>query len=410
MERLKIVSLAVLCNHPGNFKSGCLSIGGPAVYPGHRGCWKRISTILKLHVMNNSWNCSGKLWLIGLLATALCLEVADAQPAVMVQSNLVYGTAADYTGSNVSLTLDAYYVNGPPTNRPVVILTHGGGFGGGDKGYTVAQGNFYPDMATAFATNGFAAFSINYRLWPYCSDGCIPEIGMAMADVMTALSWIRAHHTDYGVDATKVLIAGDSAGGGLAVNTSYQSTNVNSFLGCIALWGGLPPYATDAHPVNLWPVTAQTPPTCLIHGTADSVVPYATSVNLSSNLTAAGIYNELHPLAGYDHYPVDVNGVYNTNLVGTIISTMIAFANLTTGNVSPAGSVRLGEHTLQAANGQFRFDITGPTNVTVAVEQSTNQMNSWQAIATNQLLAGTIWITNTVSTASQFYRARIISP
>jgi acetyl esterase/lipase len=344
------------------------------------------------------------------MATFLCLDLALAQGTVLVESNLVYGAAVDYTGSNVSLTLDVYRVNSPQTNRPVVILTHGGGFGAGDKGYTVAQGNFYPDLATAFATNGFVAFSINYRLWPGCPGGCPDEIGMAMADVLTALSWIRAHRADYGVDATKVLIAGDSAGGGLAINTAYQSTNVNSFLGFIALWGGVPPYGSNVHPVNLVPVTTQTPPTCLIHGTADAVVPYAISVNLSSNLTAAGVYNELHPLAGLDHYPVMASGVYNTNLVDTIISTMMPFARLVTGNLPTAGTVRLGDHTLQVVNGQFFFDITGPTNATVAIERSIDQLHSWQVIATNQLLLGASQITNALSTTNQFYRARIVSP
>ena len=358
--------------------------------------------------MNKNWRRS--LLLIGLMATVLRIDFAFAQETVMVESNLVYGSAVDYTGSNVTLTLDAYYVNGTQTNRPVVILTHGGGFGAGDKGYTVAQGNFYPDMATAFATNGFVAFSINYRLWPGCPGGCPGEIDMAVEDVMTALGWIRAHRTDYGVDATRVLIAGDSAGGGLAVNTSYQSANENSFLGCIGLWAGVPPYGSDVHPVNLYPITAQTPPTCLIHGTADTVVPYATSVNLSSNLTAAGVYNELHPLAGYNHYPVMVNGIYNTNLVATIISYMIPFAKLTAGNLPQAVPVRLGDNFLQATNGQVIFDISGQTNVTVAVEQSTNQMNTWQAIATDQLFTGAAWVTDTASAASQFYRARIIPP
>ena len=347
---------------------------------------------------------------IGALALVLHLGSTTAPAAVTVKSNLVYGTAVDYAGSNVSLTMDAYFASGPQTNRPMVILTHGGGFGAGDKGFTPAQGNFYPDLATAFATNGFVAFSINYRLWPGCSGGCPEEMDMAVADVLTALGWIRAHRADYGIDAARVLIGGDSAGGGLAVNTSYRSTNVNSFLGCISLWGGVPPYGSDVHPVNTGPITAQTPPTCMIHGTADTVVPYAVSATLSSNLTAAAVANELHPLAGYDHYPVMANGVYDTNLVSTIINTVLAFAKLRTGNLPPAVPVRLGNPCLQAANGQFRFDITGPTNMTVAVEQSTNQMNTWQAVATNQLLTGSAGITNAVSAASQFFRARIISP
>lgn len=354
--------------------------------------------------------CFENLLRIVVIALVMHLCFAVAGETVTVESNLVYGTAVDYAGTNESLALDAYYVNSTQTNRPVVILTHGGGFGAGDKGYTTAQGNFYPDMATAFATNGFVAFSINYRLWPGCPGGCPEEIHMAVEDVMTALAWIRAHSTHFGINATKVLIAGDSAGGGLAINTSYQSTNVNSFLGCISLWGGVPPYGTDVHPVNTCPITSQTPPTCIIHGTADTVVPYAVSENLSSNLTAAAVYNELHPLAGYNHYPVMANGVYNTNLVRTIINYMIPFARRMTGKLQSATPVRLGDQRLQAANGRFSFDITGPTNVTVVVEQSTNQMKTWQAVETNQLLMGPAWVTNPVSATSQFYRGRTVAP
>lgn len=331
--------------------------------------------------------------------------LADDPPLMVVQSNLVYGSAVDYTGSNVWLTLDAYFENSTQTNRPVVILAHGGGFGGGDKGYTIWQGNFYPDLATAFATNGFVAFSINYRLkFPDFPT----ELDMAVEDVMTAVAWIRANSASYGIDATKVLIAGDSAGGGLAVNASYRSTNANSFLGCISLWGGIPPYGNDIHPVNLAPISAQTPPTCLIHGTADPTVPYAISVNLSSNLTEAGIYNELHPLAGYTHYPVMEDFVYNTNLVSIIINHMLAFAKLTTSNLQPSEPSRVDN--LQVSDGQFSFDIIGPTNMTVDIAQSTNQMQTWQVIATNQLHTGTARFTNTVPTGSQFYRVRRIAP
>ena len=184
---------------------------------------------------------------------------------------------------------------------------------------------------------------------------------------------------------------------------------MNSFLGCISIWGGVPPYGSSVHPVNTSPITAQTPPTCLIHGTADTVVPYAISVTLASNLTAASVYNELHPLAGQDHYPVMANNLYDTSLVRTIINDMIGFARLTTGHLKPAIPVRLGDY-LKAVNGEVIFDITGQTNATVAIEQSNDQMNTWQAIATNQLVTGMAWVTNPISAASQFYRARIISP
>src|SRR5215831_2171603 len=81
------------------------------------------------------------LLFVSLIASVMRLGFAVAQEAVVTESNLLYGAAVDYTGSNMPLTLDAYYVNSARTNRPVVMLTHGGGFSGGDKGYTVAQGN-----------------------------------------------------------------------------------------------------------------------------------------------------------------------------------------------------------------------------------------------------------------------------
>jgi hypothetical protein len=146
-----------------------------------------------------------------------------------------------------------------------------------------------------------------------------------------------------------------------------------------------------------------------VHGTADTVVPYADSENLSSNLTAAAVYNELHPLPGYNHYPVMANNVYDTNLVATIINYMIAFAKKITGHSQAVAPVRLGGHSLRAANGEFNFDITGPTNATVVIEQSTNLTGVWQTIATNQLPAGAVEFTNAASDQSQFYRARTIS-
>jgi hypothetical protein len=80
----------------------------------------------------------------------------------------------------VSLTLDAYYVNGTQTNRPVVILTHGGGFGAGDKGYTVAQGNFYPDMATPLPRTASSPFP--------SITGCGPVV-QAVAPTKSAWRW-----------------------------------------------------------------------------------------------------------------------------------------------------------------------------------------------------------------------------
>ena len=197
---------------------------------------------------------------------------------VVVTTNIVYGLAwNEASKKNETLKLDAYQLEkGDQTNRPVIILVHGGGFGGGTKGYSEWQGNFYPDVATAFANAGYVAFSIDYRLWPNCPTNRFnEELDYTVKDVIMALSWIKANSAIYGIDANKVVIGGDSAGGGIVVNASYRSENAGLFKACISLWGGLPPYGTSGqNPVNACPVTATAPPTCMIHGTKDVVVPH----------------------------------------------------------------------------------------------------------------------------------------
>jgi acetyl esterase/lipase len=229
----------------------------------------------------------------------VCLSINDGQELV-VTTDIEYYRAPDNTGKMVSLKLDAYqYPATSPGKRPVFILVHGGSFRGGDKGYTASQGNFHRDVATEFANRGYVAFSINYRL------KMTDYLGAALDDVDHALKWIKAHRETYNIDTTKVLIAGDSAGGAIAVNASYKNPELCTYAGCVDMWGGLPPYDDSGNtgPVNTFPVTTDTPPTCIIHGTADETVYYAVSEKLSNELKQAGIYSEFHSFEGTGHYP-----------------------------------------------------------------------------------------------------------
>jgi acetyl esterase/lipase len=233
-----------------------------------------------------------------------------------VITDIEYYQAPDDTGKMVSLQLDVYKQPAAgPDKRPVIILVHGGGFVGGDKGYTPSQGNFYPDLATAFASHGYVVFSINYRL------NMIDYLGAALEDVHHALEWIKAHHETYRIDTTKVLISGDSAGGAIVVNASLRNPELHSFAGCMDMWGGLPPYgnSNNTGPVNTFPINGETPPTCIIHGTEDRVVQYLVSQNLCDSLARAGVYNEFHPLDGAGHYP--------NELEDQIIPILIDFAD-----------------------------------------------------------------------------------
>jgi acetyl esterase/lipase len=120
-----------------------------------------------------------------------------------------------------------------------------------------------------------------------------------------------------------MFIAGDSAGGGIVVNTAYSDEGKAMIAGCINLWGGLPFSPTEpeadqyGQPVNYYPITADTPPTCIFHSTGDDIIPVSTSINLAHELKSKGIVHELHLLDSNDHYP--------ENLADQFIPVMMTF-------------------------------------------------------------------------------------
>ena len=85
---------------------------------------------------------------------------------------------------------------------PVIVDFHGGGLYYGNK-----ENNECRDML--LARQGFAVVNANYRLVPSVS------FPAQLADAMAVLDWIRDHGAEYGLDAERVCVTGDSAGGAL---------------------------------------------------------------------------------------------------------------------------------------------------------------------------------------------------
>ena len=65
-------------------------------------------------------------------------------------------------------------------------------------------------MGLAFARAGYLAFNIDYRLAP---QNPYPA---AVSDICSALEWISEHGESYGGDLSRLVFAGESAGGNLA--------------------------------------------------------------------------------------------------------------------------------------------------------------------------------------------------
>jgi alpha-L-fucosidase 2 len=105
--------------------------------------------------------------------------------------------------------LDLHVPDGPGP-FPAAILVHGGGFEGGSK-----STNMRP-VFDPLANAGIAWFSIDYRMAP---EFRFPQ---AREDMDSAIKWVKAHAAEYHLNASKIVIMGDSAGGFLV---NYAGTH-----------------------------------------------------------------------------------------------------------------------------------------------------------------------------------------
>jgi acetyl esterase/lipase len=179
------------------------------------------------------------------------------------------------------------------------------------------------------ALRGFVCVSSSYRLVPAC---CWPA---PIEDVNAAIRYLRANAAELGVDPTKIAAVGASAGAhlvllaaGTANHQPFQGqgghpgidTSLAAVVGIfaptvIAARGQKPSgsvpgtvlleQADDEETARLAsPITHVTPtypPTLLLHGTADQIVPPSASMRMYEALTNAGVPADLHMVAEQPH-------------------------------------------------------------------------------------------------------------
>ena len=116
----------------------------------------------------------------------------------------------------IALTADVYQPEDAGTNRPVVVLIHGGAWFQGAPSDMDQQGKL-------LANQGWVGVSISYRLagpgnatWP-----------QALADVQRQIRWVGANAESFGADPSKIALLGASAGAHLAsLVASFGTTDI----------------------------------------------------------------------------------------------------------------------------------------------------------------------------------------
>jgi acetyl esterase/lipase len=241
------------------------------------------------------------------LAASLALP-ATAQPAanryreavftdVSVSEHIAFRQAVNAAGANETLTLDVYQPAGDTElRRPAILWIHGGGFRpGNDK-----RQKYIVTMASAFAKRGFVSVAPDYRVRAEVGSDRLPALRDALEDCRAALAWLRAHAEEYHVDASRIAVGGGSAGGMIAVNLAAiegRPAGQSGVFAPVNLWGS--PQAA----LRVAPIGPQFPPTIVVHGTADELVPFAQSESLAAELAASGVTHELRAIQGAPHTP-----------------------------------------------------------------------------------------------------------
>src|SRR5262245_6095255 len=134
----------------------------------------------------------------------------ETRPASTPQPPAI-GTVKDLSAGEIPIRVYRPAGVSDSTRLPVLVYFHGGGWviGDLDTHDTLCR------QLTAGA--GISVIAVDYRLAPE------HKFPAAADDAWAATKWIVAHAADLGVDAAKLAVGGDSAGGNLAAVVALQA-------------------------------------------------------------------------------------------------------------------------------------------------------------------------------------------
>jgi len=283
------------------------------------------------------------VFVVAAVSLSLC-GCPPLSPGVSRVQELSYGKGYVAEGGSFvlqDLRFDLIEMNSTTENRPAVLMIHGGSFEGGDK----AEERMVR-QADALALAGYVCFLINYRLKddaPPAPDDWAPDadsplfaildlreaMHAAFVDAKTAMRYIRANASAFGVDPNRIALWGESAGAFAALAAGLTGDNLFSSDGpgfevpeennpgvssqpsaIIDLWGSAAPV------INAF--DSSDPPIMILHGSLDFTVGLSLEPAraIRDQCEAKGIPYAYYPIAGAEH------GAWDAEVEGKDLATL----------------------------------------------------------------------------------------
>lgn len=261
---------------------------------------------------------------------------AKSQPKVDLPPGITWEFDVQYIqNGSPAQRLDIYYPEKQPKEPlPLIVHIHGGGWMGGSK---------YPCDVRMMTTQGYVVASVEYR---FSQKAKFPA---QIQDCQAAIRWLRANAEKYNINPAKVGVVGGSAGGHLSALVGVsggkkvfaaigENKEVSDAVQCVCDIFGPKNFASvmeqaenDKNVKNIFkfntpsdpyseliganlsdkektaavsPITyvdKNSPPTLILHGTHDSLVPFAQSEEFEEAMkkNGASVWLQRFPGAGH---------------------------------------------------------------------------------------------------------------
>jgi len=283
-----------------------------------------------------------KRWkfLIFLIALTSGLAITLGYFLVSNDAPIITGKVVRNIEYKPGLKLDIYQ----PTTKvyektPVIVYVHGGAWIAGFK--ESLNFNRFNHAINTLRESGYAIVSVNYTL-AHPNKSPFPD---CIKDASDAVSWLTQNSALYNFDVYNIGLFGESAGAQIAMMVAYSQDSVkfnyvvdiygpnqlagilhspiidtlNSFVGKFPdhyrprlspekyIFGLDPKQDSVAvtqmvqaySPYNY--LTSSVPPTLIIQGDCDRIVPLSQSTTLQTKLESLGVENDIHIVKGADH-------------------------------------------------------------------------------------------------------------